>query len=162
MYRFAKTITVFALALCLCERIRAQDLEARSYSVVPKGMHAAALSYTFSKGDVVADFTSPVQDLQVTTSIVNLAYVQTFALFNKLARIQAVVPYGFLDGSAKFYGMDTSGSRTGLLDAKIKFGLNLLDLLYFPQRNFDCFRNTPCWVRVLWYQFPADNTFRKN
>jgi hypothetical protein len=57
MHDIARTIKVFALAICLCNRIHAQDLEARSYSVVPKGMHAAAMSYTLSKGDVVADFT---------------------------------------------------------------------------------------------------------
>src|SRR6516225_1135923 len=98
MYEIAKKITAFFLALFLCNSIQAQDLEARSYSVVPKGMHAAALAYTYSKGDVVSDFTSPVQNLDVTTSMLNLAYVQTFALFNKLARIQAVLPYGFLNG----------------------------------------------------------------
>ena len=140
MHDIGKTIAVFSFALFFSARIHAQDLEARSYSVVPKGMHAAALSYTLSKGDVVADLTSPVQDLQVTTSIINLAYVQTFALFNKLARIQAALPYGFLDGSAKFYGMDTSGTRMGLLDAKIKFGLNLLGSPVLSPKEFRLFQ----------------------
>jgi hypothetical protein len=135
-----KTISAFSLVLFLCNRIDAQDLEARSYSVVPKGMHAAALSYTFSTGDVVSDFTSPVQDLKVTTSIINLGYVQTFALFNKLARIQASLPYGFLDGTAKFLGADTSGSRNGLFDAKIKFGLNLLGSPVLSPKEFRMFQ----------------------
>ena len=81
--------------------LNAQDLEARSYAVVPKGLHAAALSYTFSKGDVVADITSPVQDLDITTSIIGLGYVQTFSLFKKLARVAVIQPFGFLDGTAK-------------------------------------------------------------
>jgi hypothetical protein len=140
MYEIAKKITAFFLALFLCNSIRAQDLEARSYSVVPKGMHAAALAYTFSKGDVISDFTSPVQDLKVTTSIINLAYVNTFALFNKLARVQAVLPYGFLSGTGKVYGIDTSGSRAGLLDAKFKFGLNLLGSPVLTPKEFRLFQ----------------------
>ena len=77
---------------------RAQELEARSYSVVPVGMHTAALSYTYSKGNVISDMVSPIQDLNVTTSAINMGYVQTFSLFNKLSRIQVAVPYGFLNG----------------------------------------------------------------
>ncbi|HEY4968025.1 MAG TPA: transporter [Puia sp.] len=140
MNHMVKIITAFSLTLFFCNRIDAQDLEARSYSVVPKGMHAAALSYTFSTGNVVADITSPVQDLNVTTSVINLGYVQTFALFNKLARIQAALPYGFLDGTAKFYGNDTSGTRSGLLDGKIKFGLNLLGSPVLSPKEFRLFQ----------------------
>src|SRR5664279_2786077 len=140
MNHMVKIITSFSLTLFFCNRIDAQDLEARSYSVVPKGMHAAALSYTFSTGNVVADITSPVQDLNVTTSVINLGYVQTFALFNKLARIQAALPYGFLDGTAKFYGNDTSGTRSGLLDGKIKFGLNLLGSPVLSPKEFRLFQ----------------------
>jgi hypothetical protein len=140
MYNIAKTITTFLLSFFLFSRIQAQDLEARSYSVVPKGMHAAALAYTFSKGDVVADFTSPVQDLKVTTSIISLAYVQTFVMFNKLARIQVLPSYGFLNGTAKVYGDDTSGTRAGLLDTKIKLGLNLLGSPVLSPKEFRLFQ----------------------
>lgn len=114
------------LAILIAGQISAQDLEARSYAVVPKGLHAAALSYTFSKGDVVADATSPVKNLDITTSVIGLGYVQTFSMFNKLTRLAVSLPYGFLDGKAKVYGSDTSGTRAGFLDGRIKFGLNLL------------------------------------
>jgi hypothetical protein len=93
--------------------LNAQDMEARSYAVVPKGLHAAALSYTFSKGNVVGDAASPLTDLDLTTSIISLGYVQTFSIFNKLARVAVIQPFGFLDGTAKVYGSDTSGHRTG-------------------------------------------------
>jgi hypothetical protein len=117
-----------------------QDLEARSYSVVPKGMHAAAISYTFSKGNVISDFTSPVQNLDITTSIINIGYVQTFAFFNKLARVQVGLPYGFLDGTAKVFGSDTSGTRNGFYDAKIKFGMNLLGSPVLTPKEFRLFQ----------------------
>jgi len=105
--------------------LHAQELEPRSYSVSPKGLHAAALSYTFTNGNIITDFASPIQDLKVSTSIINLGYVQTFALFNRIARIQVAQPYGIMNGSAKVNGADTTGNRNGFFDTKIKFGMNL-------------------------------------
>ncbi|MFI5154159.1 MAG: transporter [Chitinophagales bacterium] len=129
---------VFFLSESMC--MHAQDLEARSYSLVPKGMHAAALSYTYSKGNIISDFASPIQDLQVNTSSITMVYVQTFTIFNKLARIQGVMPYSFLRGTAKFYGADTSGSRNGFLDGKIKFGLNLIGSPVLSPKEFHLFQ----------------------
>jgi len=105
--------------------LHAQELEPRSYSVSPKGLHAAALSYTFTNGNIITDFASPIQDLKVSTSIINLGYVQTFALFNRIARIQVAQPYGIMNGFAKVNGADTTGNRNGFFDTKIKFGMNI-------------------------------------
>jgi hypothetical protein len=115
-------------------------MEPRSYAVVPMGLHAAALSYTYTNGDVISDFTSPLQDLQVATSTILLGYVQTFSLFNKLARVSAAVPYGFLSGTAKFYGDDTSGTRTGFYDGRIKFGVNLFGSPVMTPQEFQKFQ----------------------
>ena len=106
--------------------IHAQDLEPRSYAVVPKGLHAAALALTYSSGNIVTEGSSPLQNLDVTNKLISAAYVQTFGLFNKLARVSASLPYGFLNGTADFHGVDTSASRTGFYDGRIKFGVNLL------------------------------------
>ena len=140
MQGILKNIIVSILAIFLCTPLFAQDLEARSYSVVPKGMHAAALSYTYSKGNIITDFASPIQNLDVNTSSISLGYVQTFAFFNKLARIQVAIPYAFLNGTADYNGADTSGSRNGFLDAKIKFGLNLIGSPVLSPKDFRLFQ----------------------
>lgn len=137
---FRRIILAVIPGLLFSAAIRAQDLEARSYSVVPKGMHAAALSYTYTNGNIITDFASPIQDLKVHTSVINLGYVQTFALFNKLARIQVAQPYGFLDGTAKFQGADTSASRNGFFDTKIKFGMNLFGSPVLSPKEFRLFQ----------------------
>ena len=128
------------VSVLIAGHLNAQDMEARSYAVVPKGLHAAALSYTFSKGNVIADAASPLQNLDITTSIISLGYVQTFSLFNKLARVAVIQPFGFLDGTAKLYGSDTSGHRTGFFDARIKFGVNLLGSPVLTPKEFRQFQ----------------------
>jgi Putative MetA-pathway of phenol degradation len=124
--RFSKKSTfIFILVMSNSVFLLAQELEPRSYAVVPTGLHAMALSYTFSSGNVVMAGSSPVQNLDVTNNVFNLGYVQTFTFFNKLARVSASLPFGFLNGTAKFQGIDTAGSRTGFYDGRIKFGVNL-------------------------------------
>jgi hypothetical protein len=115
-------------------------MEPRSYAVVPTGLHAMALSFTYSSGNVVTEGSSPVQDLDVSNKVINLGYVQTFTFFDKLARIAVSMPYGFLDGSAKFKGVDTTGSRAGFYDGRIKFGVNLFGSPALHPQQFQKFQ----------------------
>jgi hypothetical protein len=115
-------------------------MEPRSYAVVPTGLHAMALSYTFSSGNVITAGSSPVQNLDVTNNVFNLGYVQTFSFFNKLARVAVSMPFGFLNGTASFQGVDTAGSRTGFYDGRLKFGVNLFGSPALPPKDFQKFQ----------------------
>ncbi len=129
-----------SFTLIISNAIYAQDLEPRSYAVVPKGLHASALALTYSSGNIVTEGSSPLQNLDVTNKLISAAYVQTFGLFNKLARVSASLPYGFLNGTADFHGVDTSASRTGFYDGRIKFGINLLGSPLMTPQEFQKFQ----------------------
>src|SRR5450755_1644651 len=137
---YIKSAIVCSLVLTITSALKAQEMEPRSYAVVPTGLHAMALSFTYSSGNVVTEGASPVQNLDVTNNVFNLGYVQTFSFLKKLARVSASVPYGFLDGSAKFHGIDTSGSRTGFYDGRIKFGVNLFGSPVLSPQEFQKFQ----------------------
>src|SRR3982750_1487142 len=112
MYEILKSILItYCLIILVPDDIRSQDMEPRSYAVVPAGLHAAAISYTYSNGNVITEGSSPIQDLKVTNNVMNIGYVQTFGLFNKLTRVAVTLPYGFLNGTAKVQGVDTAASR---------------------------------------------------
>lgn len=136
-----------------------QDLEPRSYAVVPKGLHAMALSFTYSTGNVVIEGNSPLRDMDVTNKIFNLAYVQTFSFFNKLARVALSLPYGSLDGTAKFMGVDTSGSRLGLYDGRIKFGMNLFGSPVMTPKDFMTFEEHTVFGASLVISVPVGQYF---
>ena len=123
----------------ISSRIRSQEIEPRSYAVVPTGLHAMALSYTYSSVNVITEGSSPLQNLNVTNNVFNLGYVQTFTFFDKLARIAVSIPFGFLNGSATFHNIDKTGSRTGFYDGRIKFGMNLLGSPALPPKDFQKF-----------------------
>src|SRR5450432_1522727 len=135
-----KTAFLSMLAVTFSFFVYAQEMEPRSYSVVPVGLHAAQLSYTFSGGDVVSGLNSPVQNLNVNASIIGLGYVQTFSVFKKLGRIAAGLPYVFLNGTTNVVGVDTAASRNGFGDARIKFGINLLGSPVLAPKDFQKFQ----------------------
>jgi Putative MetA-pathway of phenol degradation len=137
----------------------AQEMEPRSYAVVPTGLHAMALSYTYSSGSVVSPGSSPVQNLDVTNNIINLGYAQTFTFFNKLARISAGLPYGFLNGTAKFQGIDTAGSRTGFYDGRIKFGVNLIGSPVLKPQDFQKFQEHTVFGASIVISIPVGQYF---
>ena len=145
--------------ILLCQGIRAQEMEARSYAVVPTGLHALALSFTYSSGNVVTEGSSPVQDLNVTNKVFNLGYVQTFTLLKKLARVSASLPYGFLDGTARFHGIDTSGSRAGFYDGRIKFGMNLFGSPVSTPKEFQKFQEHTVFGASLVISVPVGQYF---
>jgi hypothetical protein len=83
---------------------------------------------------------SPLQDLNINASIISLGYVQTFSLFKKLGRIAVGMPYAFLNGTAKAYGLDTAASRNGFGDARIKLGINLIGSPVLAPKDFQQFQ----------------------
>ena len=129
----------FLSILLWCGFVSAQELEPRSYSVIPKGFNVGVLGYTLSHGNVVADATSPIDELVLTSSVVVAGYARTFGIFNKLGRIQMLLPYTFINGTATVQGVDTSASRSGFADARVKIGVNLLGSPAMNVRDFQRF-----------------------
>jgi hypothetical protein len=120
----------------------AQEIEPRAYSNIPLDLNAAGFAYSLSEGDIVTDATLPLKDLQVTMHIPAVFYMRTFNLFGKLARIQATVPFAQLAGEVKIAGRDTSGTRTGFTDARVRFGINLFGSPVLPAKDFQRFQQT--------------------
>lgn len=114
-----------------------QEMEPRIYGSVPVGVNVAALSYSYSNGNVVSsDPTSAIQGLDLNSNTVALAYVRTFGFLKKLCRIQIALPFVFLTGTAKLKGSDTSGARTGFADTKVRIGMNLFGSPAYSPKEF--------------------------
>ena len=114
-------IPFFVLSICI-----AQELDPRAYTNIPKNANALGISYSFSTGAISTNATSPLKDFEVTIHTVAPGFVRTFGFFGRLARVQVVAPYSYMAGNLKFMGRDTSGTRNGLLDPRLRFGVNIL------------------------------------
>lgn len=117
-----------------------QEMEPRNYSSIPVGLNALALVYAFSSGDIVTDAAAPIKDLELKSNNLALGYLRSFGLFGKLCKIQVAVPFVFLGGTAKIRGKDTSATRTGFADTKIKLIMNLIGTPALQPKDFVKFK----------------------
>jgi hypothetical protein len=99
-------------------------------------MNAVAALYGFMRGNVVTEPTLPITDFKLTSHNIGLAYVRSFALFDKLARVQVSVPFTSMAGKLKIDGRDTAGARNGFGDMRVRVGVNLLGSPALDKKDF--------------------------
>ncbi len=121
----AKPLFVCCILCLACYQLRCQELEPRIYAALPKNMNTIVAGYMMTRGSVVSDPALPISGLKMTSHSISTGYLRTFALGNKLGRVQVGIPFTHLSGSAKINGHDTSGARTGFGDMRFRFSVNL-------------------------------------
>lgn len=131
-----KGILALLLLCFMATAARAQELEPRVYANIPKGMNAIALVFAHTTGNVLTDPALPISDFKLKANTLGTGFVRTFALAKKLARVQVAVPFTYLEGKARFRGMDTSGVRNGFGDARIRLGINLWGSPALDRKDF--------------------------
>ena len=120
--------------------VAAQDLEPRSYANLPKGLSAINVLYSLSNGNVISDPSLPISDFKITVQTLGTSYFHTFALANKLTRVQVILPYVHMSGNLKLDGVDTSGVRNGFGDTRVRFGINLIGSPALDRKQFAAFQ----------------------
>ncbi len=119
-------ILIVALASPILTPIQAQDLEPRLLSPMPTGGNFAIASYGYSVGNILLDEAAPIDDLNASLNSLVLAYARSFKLFNKLGKVDVIVPYAFGNFDAIVNNVDTSASRHGLGDPMIRLSMILV------------------------------------
>jgi hypothetical protein len=103
----------------------AQDLEPRAYTNTPVGVNFLLAGYAYQEGDVATDPSLPLEDAQVHVHSTLVAYARSFGLFGKSAKVDVVVPYSFLSGSATFLGRPQERTVDGFADPRLRVSVNL-------------------------------------
>jgi hypothetical protein len=89
------------------------DIEPRAYSNAPVGMNFLIVGYAYSDGGLSTDPASPLQDARLKISTGLLAYARTLNLWGKSGKIDIVMPYSDLSGTATFKGEPAERQVTG-------------------------------------------------
>ena len=111
---------VFALSL------HAQELEPRAYSNIPVGMNFAVAGYIYLEGDVLFDVSSPIEDAQLSAHEFVLAYAHALNVLGKSSKVDAIVPFGSVSGSARAGGQLHERDVSGAGDPIFKFTWNFI------------------------------------
>ena len=137
--RCARTILALG-ALALASAASAQVLEPRLYRNAPTGLNAVAFGYSFSNGSLEFDPALPIEGANGNGSVVPVAYVRTFGLAGKSAKIEVVVPFGW--GHYEGFLEDEFRTRDlgGIADPSFRLAVNLIGAPALSPKEYRDFR----------------------
>jgi hypothetical protein len=159
MSRLGAALVVAILAAAVLAE--AQDLEPRAYSNAPVGMNFLILGYGYTTGDVSLDASAPIEDGKITVHSAVLAYARSLDVWGRAAKLDLVLPYAWLSGSASFAGRPVSREVSGLGDPQVRFsylfyGAPALTLAEFADYEPDLILGASLAVRVPLGQYDSD------
>lgn len=116
----------------------AQSIEPRVYSPAPVGAQFLVLAYSDSEGGLSVDPALPLTDVDLSVQSALLGYARSIDLLGKAGKIDVVVPYGKITGSALYRGEPIERRVDGFGDPLIRASV-ILDGA--PAMNASEFRN---------------------
>ena len=158
----AKSTTIGALmagALTLSAfTTYAQSIEPRAYSNAPVGVNFLIAGYAYTRGSLEFDTALPVTDAHLHTSNTVLAYARALDLWGKSGKVDIVVPYTWLSGSAEFAGQPVERVINGFGDPALRLSVNLygapaLTLKEFQEYRQDLIVGASLQVTAPWSQY---------
>ena len=124
--------------------VRAQDNEPRAYSNAPVGVNFFISGYIFTEGGLSLDPSLPVEDPKLQTNSFLVAYARTLDLWGKSAKIDAIMPYTWLSGSALFQGQPAQRQVDGFADPKFRLSVNLFGAPALSPKEFASYKQD--WI----------------
>src|SRR5439155_18850798 len=109
----AKRSLLSAALLTVATAALAQDIEPRAFSNAPTGVNFLITGYAFTRGGLSFDTAVPVTGAQLNTSSAVLAYARELDLFGMSGKFDAIAPYTWLSGTAKFAGQPVERAVDG-------------------------------------------------
>ncbi|PQB05932.1 hypothetical protein BST85_02890 [Aureitalea marina] len=121
----------------------AQDVEPRRWTPIPLDTRVIGAGYAFTQGEVLFDPSLLAEDVKIQIHTVAFSYVHPLRIGKKFARLGILIPVNFEDWNGLLEGVPRSVKRSGLVDPRIRFSINLIgapasnlkDLQQFYQEN---------------------------
>jgi hypothetical protein len=105
---------------------QAQDIEPRAFSNAPIGVNFLIAGYGYTRGGLAFDSSVPVTDPQLETSSAVLGYARVLDLWGQSGKVDVVVPYSWLSGTAESAGQPLERIVDGFSDPRFRLSVNLL------------------------------------
>ena len=136
----------------------AQDAEPRTYSNAPVGMNFAVVGYALTDGGLAFDPSLPFENEELRTHNALLAYARVLDLWGKSAKLDVIVPFTWLSGSAEFMGEEVERSVRGFADGRARLSVNFhgapaLRLPEYAGYRQDLIVGASLQVNVPWGQY---------
>lgn len=103
----------------------AQDLEPRRWTQLPVGTSFVAAGYSYSTGDLAFDPVLLIEDADVELHTALLSFTHYFAISDRTARIDVVLPAQSGEWDGVVDGAPRTVNRDGLADPVVRLSTNL-------------------------------------
>lgn len=139
---------------------RAQEIEPHAYLNAPVGVNFLVAGYAYATGSPTTDPSLPLKRPNLETSTVIARYARVLDLWDKSGKIDLILPYARLSGSALFDGAPVSRQITGMGDPAVRVSMNLygapaLDLQQFASFRQDLIVGVSLQVSAPWGQYDS-------
>jgi len=114
-----------ALAL-LAPCARGQDIEPRAYSNAPVGVNFLIGGYAHTRGGLSLDPALPLTEPLLRTHNAVIGYARVIELWGQSAKVDVILPYTWLDGTALYLGDPVARKVDGAGDASFRLSVNFL------------------------------------
>ena len=105
---------------------RAQDIEPRSYSNAPVGVNFLIAGVAGTRGALPFDPSVPITDAELRTTSGLFAYARALDLWGLSGKVDVIVPYTDLSGTAFYRGDPIRRDVTGFADPRLRLSVNFL------------------------------------
>lgn len=102
----------------------AQDLEPRSFANLPIGLNFVLAGYGYSTGGVATDASLPIEDGDLKVHTALAAYARSLDVFGMSGKVDAIVPYSWISGTATFAGQPRKRVVAGFNDPRFRISVN--------------------------------------
>ena len=138
----SRLVLLFCAILFFIElsSVHCQDLEPRAYSNIPVRMNFLLAGYAYSSGGVLFDPAVPLENAHIKIHGTVLAYARSFGIAGMSGKIDMVMPYVWLSGSAENDGMPVYRDVSGLGDPRFRISVNFIGAPALSMAEFKDYR----------------------
>jgi hypothetical protein len=131
-------ISIFCVLILLSKLspVYSQDLEPRAYTNIPVGVNFLVAGYAYSSGGVLFDPAVPLENAHINIHGSVFAYARSIKVGLMSGKVDMILPYAWLSGTADFQGEQVSREVSGLGDARVRMSVNFIGAPALPLSGF--------------------------
>lgn len=131
-------ISIFCVLILLSKLspVYSQDLEPRAYTNIPVGINFLVAGYAYSSGGVLFDPAVPLENAHINIHGSVFAYARSIKVGQMSGKVDMILPYAWLSGTADFQGEQVSREVSGLGDARVRMSVNFIGAPALPLSGF--------------------------
>jgi hypothetical protein len=114
----------------------AQDLEPRAYTNIPTGLNFIAAGYAYTAGGVIFDPTIPLDNANIKVHGAVLAFARSIKVGGMSGKVDIILPYAWLSGSAEINGEKVYRDISGFGDTRLRMSVNFFGAPALPLSGF--------------------------